>query len=102
MKKIVAFITVLFGNLSVAFAGHDIGTSTGTLFAKPTTFLQDAVNFLDGPAATAFICIALIVALAAWNFAPQQSAWVGKSVRAVVSGILVFAITVAINYLRNI
>lgn len=102
LKKIVTSSVIFWGTLTSAHAGHSIGTSSGSLYTKVTTALQDAVNFLDGPAATAFVAIALVVALAAWNFAPQNAQWVGKSVRAVISGILVFAITVIINYLRSI
>ena len=102
IQRIIGFFSVFLGYATRAFAGHNIGSSTGTLYSKVTTAAQDAVNFVDGPLATACVVFALIGALVAWNFAPQQSQWVGRSVRAVVSGILVFAITIIVNYLKNI
>ena len=82
------------------FAGHNIGASSSPIFAKPITFLQDLVNALDGPGTTAAIVLALIAALISWNFAPGRSEWLGRSLRAVLSGIFIFGISVLINYMR--
>ena len=92
-------MAVLYANF--VFAGVNIGASSSTIFAKPIEFLQDIVNALDGPGATAAIVCALIAALVSWNFAPGRSEWLGKSLRAVFSGIFIFAIAALIGYMRS-
>jgi len=101
LKKtfILTFVAFLYGKC--VFAGYNIGTSSSTVFAKPITFLQDLVNALDGPGATAAIVLALIAALVSWNYAPGRSEWLGKSLRAVISGIFVFGIAALISYMRG-
>lgn len=83
------------------FAGMNIGASSSPIFAKPIEFLQDIVNALDGPGATAAIVCALIAALISWNFAPGRSEWLGRSLRAVLSGIFIFGIAALISYMRS-
>ena len=97
---ILTLIAFLCGDGERAFAGYNIGTSSSSVFAKPITFLQDLVNALDGPGATAAIVLALIAALVSWNFAPGRSEWLGRSLRAVISGIFIFGIAILINYMK--
>lgn len=103
MKTIKTFVltgAVLLYSKNV-LAGMNIGASSSPIFAKPITFLQDIVNALDGPGATAAIVCALIAALVSWNFAPGRSEWLGKSLRAVMSGIFIFGIAALISYMRS-
>lgn len=86
------------------YAGYNIeshGTSSGTIFSRIVRFMQDTVDLLDGPIAIAMVVISLIAALILWNMAPGRSEWVGRTLRAVVSGILVMDIALIINYLRS-
>lgn len=100
MKTFILTWAVLLYSKNV-LAGMNIGASSATIFSKPIQFLQDIVNALDGPGATAAIVFALIAALVSWNFAPGRSEWLGKSLRAVMSGIFVFGIAALIGYMRS-
>ena len=44
----------------------------GGVFNDFTRFMQNAVNFVTGPYATAFSLFILAVAILLWNFAPKE------------------------------
>ena len=83
------------------YAGYDIGGASAGIFSKLTEFLQDVVDFLDGPAAVAIVVVSLIAAIVLWNVAPGRSEWVGRTFRAVASAIFLLDIGLIINYLRT-
>jgi type IV secretory pathway VirB2 component (pilin) len=82
-------------------AGYDIGGTSASIFTKLTEFLQDVVDFIDGPAAVAIVVVSLIAAILLWNVAPGRSEWVGRTFRAVASAIFLLDIGILINYLRS-
>jgi hypothetical protein len=83
------------------YAGYNIGGTSSGIFAKLTEFLQDVVDFLDGPAAVAIVVVSLIGAIVLWNVAPGRSEWVGRTFRAIASAIFLLNIAILINYLRT-
>ena len=103
-SAIATLIMVALMIVSPLYAGYNIeshGSTSGTIFSRIVRFMQDTVDLLDGPIAIAVVVISLITALILWNMAPGRSEWVGRTFRAVVSGILIMDITLIINYLRN-
>ena len=82
------------------YAGYNIGGAKTGIFAKLNQFLQDVVDFLDGPAAVAVVVVSIIGAIVLWNVAPGRSEWVGRTFRAVASAIFLLDIGLIINYLR--
>ena len=82
------------------YAGYDIGSTSSSIFGKLTKFLQDIVNFLDGPAAVAIVVVSLVAAIVLWNMAPGRSEWVGRTFRAVASAIFLLDLGILVNYLR--
>jgi type IV secretory pathway VirB2 component (pilin) len=103
-STIAAFVIVAFMTCVPLYAGYNIeshGSSSGTIFARIVRFMQDTVDLLDGPIAIAVVVISLIAALILWNMAPGRSEWVGRTLRAVVSGILIMDIALIVNYLRS-
>jgi len=71
-----------------AHAGYSLGGSTSGTFGKLTQWMQEYVDFMDGPAALAVIVVSIIVAVCAWIWAPKSGA-VGVLVRVVVGGIVI-------------
>lgn len=95
MKSIVSFKAMVVAVVSVvlaapAYAGYALGGGTGT-FGKLTQWMQDYVDFMDGPAAIAMIVVSIIIAVCAWVWAPKSGA-VGVLLRVVVAGIVVLNI----------
>lgn len=107
MKSKKLRMTVLILALMIAsplYAGFNIeshGTTSGSIFTRIVRFMQDVVDLLDGPIAIAVVVISLIAALILWNMSPGRSEWVGRTFRAVVSGILIMDIALIVNYLRS-
>jgi len=71
-------------------AGYSIGTVQGP-FEKLGKLFQDYVDFMDGPFATMVIVVSIVIAIAAWNFAPKEGL-LGTFLRAVVSGVVIMNI----------
>lgn len=104
MKNKVLAVIVILGVVfftAPIYAGYDIGGEKTGIFAKLTGFLQDVVDFLDGPAAVAIVAVSLIAAVVLWNVAPGRSEWIGRTFRAVASAIFLLDIGLIINYLRT-
>lgn len=105
MKQIkflaVALIMGVFWMTTPLYAGYDIGGTSASIFTKLTEFLQDVVDFLDGPAAVAIVVVSLIAAILLWNIAPGRSEWVGRTFRAIASAIFLLNIGILVNYLRS-
>jgi type IV secretory pathway VirB2 component (pilin) len=102
-RRIVAASLIICAVLisTPIYAGYDIGGEKSGIFAKLTEFLQDIVDFLDGPAAVAIVVVSLIAAIVLWNVAPGRSEWVGRTFRAVASAIFLLDVGLIINYLRT-
>jgi type IV secretory pathway VirB2 component (pilin) len=105
MKKSKVLVAVFFMGVfwmtTPLYAGYDIGGASASIFSKLTEFLQDVVDFLDGPAAVAIVVVSLIAAILLWNVAPGRSEWVGRTFRAIASAIFLLDIGILINYLRS-
>lgn len=98
----IAILIVFAAMISTpAIAGYDIGGASSNIFTKITKFMQDIVNFLDGPAAIAIVVISLVGAIVLWNMAPGRSEWIGRTFRAVASAIFLLDIGVLVTYLRG-
>ncbi len=82
-------ISILFE--TQAMAGYDIGAPTSGPFAKLGSWLQDYVDFMDGPFAVAAVVLSLILALALWNFSPREGI-MAVAMKAVITGIVILNI----------
>ena len=96
MKSIVSFKAVFAALMAVflagpTFAGYSLGGSSSGPFGKLTQWMQDYVDFMDGPAALAIIVVSIIIAVCAWIWAPKSGA-VGILVRVVIGGIVILNI----------
>lgn len=66
----VAALSVMASH--AAWAGYNIGTGGGTTWAWLRQIMQDFVDFIDGPFGTAAVVVSIVLAFAAWIFAPKE------------------------------
>ena len=105
MKKLLASTyTALFLLLcsAPAMAGYNIeshGSTSGSIFSRLVNFLQDVVDFMDGPWAVGLIIVGVVIAGSMWIFAPDNR-HLGKAMKAIAVGFVLFDIGLLINYLR--
>ena len=96
MKSIVSFkaalTAVMFALIAgPVFAGYSLGGSSSGPFGKITQWMQDYIDFMDGPAALGIIVVSIIVAVCALIWAPKSGA-VGVLLRVVVGGMIMLNI----------
>lgn len=101
MKKWIIAVTAIIAAPAAAFAEFDIGGRGGGPLGRITQFLQDVADWITGPVGMFFVGLALFGALIAWNKAPQQSEWVGKTFRAVASALCVMAIGGLLTWMKS-
>jgi len=89
MRNLYRILFVFAASLgaSPALAGYDLGTSEGP-FSLITNWMQNFVDFMDGPAGVAMVVVSLIVGVAVWIWAPKSGA-VGLIFRVVIGAIVV-------------
>lgn len=92
MKKLILATLALIATPAAALATFDIGGGGSGPLGQITQFLQDVADWITGPFGLFCVGIALFGAVIAWNKAPQQSEWVGKTVRALLSALCVLGI----------
>ena len=83
-------------------AGYNIeshGTTSGSIFTRLVDFMQDVVDFMDGPWAIGLIIVGVVVAGTLWVFAPDNR-HLGKALKAVAVGFVLFDVGLLISYLR--
>jgi type IV secretory pathway VirB2 component (pilin) len=104
MKHIASSLSTLMAAALCAapvLAGYDIeshGSTGGSIFTRLVNGLQDLVDFMDGPLAIGVVLIGLVVAGALWVFAPDNR-HLGKAMKAVAVGFVLFDMGLLINYL---
>ena len=102
MKRILSIVLAIAFYPAMALAEFDIGTGGSTGFlGQLTRFMQEAVNWATGPLGLAAVGVAVLAAVIAWNRAPQQSEAVGKSVRALLSAIVVLGFGAFMTWLAS-
>jgi len=89
MSRVICFAFVCLTYPSIVFAEFDIGSGGGGILGRITLFLQDIANWVSGPVGLFCVGLALLGAVIAWNRSPQQSEWVGKTFRALISALAV-------------
>lgn len=92
MKKLILATLALLSTPAAAFATFDIGGGGSGPLAGLTQWMQDVADWVTGPFGLFCVGLALVGAIIAWNRAPQQSEWVGKTVRAFLSALCVIGI----------
>ena len=92
MKKLILATLVLITTPAAALATFDIGGGGAGPLGSITQFLQDVADWVTGPLGLFCVGLALFAAVIAWNKAPQQSEWVGKTFRAFLSALFVIGI----------
>ncbi len=71
-----------------AYAGFNIGTTGNAGFDTIVSWLQDFVNFMDGPGGLAMVIVSVVVAAATWMFIPREGVF-GPVFRTVVGAIVI-------------
>jgi type IV secretory pathway VirB2 component (pilin) len=75
-----------------------IGNGGGTLYTKFTAWLQNFSDFITGPFGIAVVIISVVLAFAAWAFAPKDGI-MGPLVRIVTAGIAIINVsTILISF----
>ncbi|MBL0319167.1 MAG: hypothetical protein IPP74_07750 [Alphaproteobacteria bacterium] len=74
-----------------ALAGYDIGAPSSGPFAKLGAWLQQYIDFMDGPFAVAAVVVSIILAIVIWNFSPREGI-MSHVLKAVISGIVLLNI----------
>lgn len=89
MKKMINTLaaTAALTFAEVAFAGPSLPSGGGSAFSLFRTWLQDLIDFMAGPYATATLIFTVIAGLAAWNYAPKEGL-MGYVVRGIVTGVV--------------
>jgi len=106
MKKTLAFVRSLplFAYCAaysfVARADYDIGSADGDQFDKFTEFVQEMINFIDGPVALAFSFLSIVGLAILWAFSPRTPI-MGTVFRVVVAIVVVLNVGVWIAALDS-
>jgi len=84
------FFALLISLLTTAYAhaGYSLGGSGSGPFAKLTEWMQDFIDFMDGPMGIGIVVISLILGVVVWIWAPKSGA-VGVLVRVVIGAIVI-------------
>lgn len=83
----------------VAMAGTDLGDGGGATFAQLRAWMQDFVDFIDGPFGLAAVVISIVVAFTVWVFAPKEGI-MGPVLRVVIAGVAILNVAVMLASLR--
>lgn len=81
-----AVVLSLFSQLSAA--ATNIGSTGNTGFALMEQWLQNFVDFMDGPFGVAVVSVSVILAACVWMFMPREG-WVGVTARVVTAGLVI-------------
>lgn len=66
----------------------NIGAASGAQWSQLTIWLQSFVSFINGPFGTAVVVVSVVLAFAAWVFAPKEGI-VGPVLRIVTAAIVI-------------
>ena len=103
IKTSIKAIMILCFYTAPVWAGYNIeshGSTSGSIFTRLVNFLQDMVDFMDGPLAVGVLIVGVVVAGCMWIFAPDNR-HLGKAMKAIAVGFVMFDIGLLINYLRT-
>lgn len=82
-----------------ALAGVSIGAPGSGPFAKIGAWIQDFVNFIDGPFGLAFVVISVIIAFVTWVWVPREGI-LGPLMRVIVAAIAILNVAVWVASFR--
>lgn len=91
--KIFLFVGFIL-TMNQAYADYDIGGPDDGPLARITSFVQDVVNWVDGPVALAFSFFSIAGMAIAWAIAPKMVAAMGVFVRITIAVIIILNIGV--------
>ncbi|WP_169697908.1 MULTISPECIES: TrbC/VirB2 family protein [Methylophaga] len=83
IRRLSAFLFLTFFT-TVAFA-TDIGAPSSGFFANIGQWMQDLVDFFEGPFGLFISIVALAIAAALWAFAPRGDEGLGKVSRVIIA-----------------
>ena len=87
---------------AIAFAeGFDITSGSDSyngVFNRLVDFVQDCVNFVQGPFAVVFIVLGIVVSLCLWIMAPDNR-HLNKAFKAIAVGFILFDLGVIMNFM---
>jgi len=84
-----------------AYADYDIGTPDDGPLTQFTAFIQDIVNFVDGPVALAFSFFSIAGFAVTWAVAPKMMGAMGLALRIVLAVVVILNIGVWITALQS-
>ena len=93
-KMIAAWVLL---TSTTARAEYDIGGPEDGVFAAMTNFVQDIVNFIDGPVALAFSFFSIVGLAITWAVAPKALQAMGMALRIVIAIIVILNVGVWIT-----
>ena len=83
-----------------AFAGYDIGAPTTGAFGKIGAFMQEVVDFIDGPTALFFTVVSIVVGAILYALSPKSGA-MGTIVRIVIAAIVALNVATWVVAFKN-
>lgn len=72
-----------------AWAAYEVPPATGDGWQQIAAFFREAINFLQGPFAGAFVAASFVLAFVSWVFMPKEGI-MGPIIRVVISAIAIF------------
>lgn len=94
-------VIVAFSMVSApVMAGYDIGAPATGMFGKIGSFMQQVIDFIDGPTALFVTVISIAFAAFLWMVAPKGGA-AGWAVRVAIAAIIVLNISTWVVALKN-
>lgn len=100
-KKLEGLMVLLLLMSTNAYADYDIGGEDAGWSAKITSFIQEVVNFIDGPIALAFSFFSLGGMALAWAVFPKVLQSMGVFLRVIIAVIVILNIGTWIAALQS-
>ena len=104
MKRIILAAVVLAASAAAATAGSSInlgGTASGP-FGGVTRFMQDTIDWALGPGALFVTILAIVGAVVLWNAGAHRADALGRTFKAVASGVVLLGIPSLVKYIRSL
>ena len=104
MKRSILVAVILLASAAAATAGTSInlGGSASGPFGGVTRFMQDTVDWALGPGALFVTILAIVAAVVLWNAGAHRADALGRTFKAVASGIVLLGIPSLVNYIRTL
>jgi type IV secretory pathway VirB2 component (pilin) len=95
---------MLAASAATAAAGTSInlGGASGGPFGGVTRFMQDVTDWALGPGALFVTILAIVASVVLWNAGAHRADAMGRTFKAVASGIVLLGLPALVNYIRSL